>query len=478
MKFDLLPRTLSGQLLMILTTGISLVLALSAVLHLHERGDALSSYGGIQAAYQLKGVVETLDPLPVSERQQLLKLMETSLQFVRILEPEAEAIIHSTPSHPMALQFFQHLQTIFGPGWALRVKMLAWDNPTVAAHPEMDVHQRHHQQHMGGMQRIFPDGLSFLAQVQLKDGRWVEFHNHLPKEVFNRPDHLIYALFGLFFGAMVLSVVAIHLTTRPLTLLVKATHGLGEDINRDPLPVQGCRELRQTAKALNGMQARIKRHVQERTQLLAAISHDLRTPLTRMRLRTERLEQGEMQDAYFQDLKEMEEMTSGAMAFIRGMEQKEQRQRIDVCAMLERLQEEFAELGHQIDLEIPDSMPFWVMRNSFKRALSNLISNGVQYGKQVSLSVKQQGSHLWLEVRDHGPGIPEEDLHRVVEPFERLETSRSRHTGGSGLGLAIVRNIIHAHGGALRLWNHPQGGLVVTLTLEDKPVTSEPNAPV
>ncbi|ABK45867.1 periplasmic sensor signal transduction histidine kinase [Magnetococcus marinus MC-1] len=473
MRLALLPRTLSGQLLLILMTGISMVLALSAVLHLHERSEALSNYGSIQAAYRLKGVVENLDPLLPQQRQQILGLMESSLQFIQIIAPSSDAVIGDAPSHPMAQQFLQRLQSVFGVGWQIRVKMLQWQGP-----PEtQDVHQRHHRQHMGGMQRIFPDGLSFLAQVQLRDGNWVEFHNHLPKEVFDRPDHLFGALLALFIGVMLLAVVAVRLTTRPLTLLVQAAHGLGEDLNRPPLPVQGCRELRQTAQALNSLQARIKRHVQERTQLLAAISHDLRTPLTRMQLRTERLIEGDVQHAYFQDIKEMEQMIQGAMAFIQGMEQQEPWQRVDLAAMLERLQEEFAEMGYTITLDVPDHLPFWVMRTSLKRALSNLISNGVQYGQRVAVSAIAEGDGVKLSIRDHGPGIPESEFARVLEPFTRLEASRSRHTGGVGLGLAIARNIIQAHGGGLRLHNHPDGGLQVDVMLVAKDPPS-PHKPV
>jgi signal transduction histidine kinase len=469
------PGSLSGQMVLILFAGVMLALISSAAIHLNDRNQALSSFGGIQTAQRFATIVQLLDPLPIKERLKIVSIVETPLQFVRFLDGESPmADVQSDDKEEQHVRAL--LKNYLGEPWQLRIAIMNVEEGQQTAPARMMAssmpHQmpammmrRHHQKHMVMMNQIFPQAISFLAQVRLTDGSWVEFHNHLPKEVFTWPKHLIPSLAILFMLVIFLAFLAVRLVTRPLSELSNTAQALGDDINRSPMAVSGPSEVRQSAEALNTMQARIVRYIHERTHLLAAISHDLKTPLTRMRLRIERLADEKTQEDLLRNLTEMEGMTGAALDYIRGMEGMEKVQKVDMLSMLEKLQEEFGELGHNVHIQCSELPPFPVMPKSLKRCLNNLILNAVTYGKRAKVRADVLGNKLRISIADNGPGIPEENFEKVLEPFVRLEESRNRKTGGTGLGLAIARNVIRSHGGELKLRNRPEGGLEIILTI-------------
>jgi signal transduction histidine kinase len=468
------PGSLSGQMVLILFAGVFLALISSAAIHLNDRNRALSSFGGIQTAQRFATIVQLLDPLPNEERHKIISIVETPLQFVRFLNGELPmADVQSGDEEEQHVRAL--LKNYLGEPWQLRIAIMNVEEgqqPTQTNMMASMSHQmpammmrRQHQKHMVMMNRIFPQAISFLAQVQLTDGSWVEFHNHLPKEVFTWPQHLIPSLAILFVLVTSLALLAVRLVTRPLSLLSNTAQALGDDINRSPMAVSGPSEVRRSAEELNTMQARIVRYIHERTHLLAAISHDLKTPLTRMRLRIERLVDEKTQEDLLRNLTEMEGMTGAALDYIRGMEGMEKVQKVDMLSMLEKLQEEFAELGYEVHIQCSDLPPFPVMSKSLKRCLNNLVLNAVTYGKHAKVRADVLGNRLRISIADDGPGIPEEDFDKVLEPFVRLEESRNRKTGGTGLGLSISRNVIRSHGGELKLRNCPEGGLEIILTI-------------
>ncbi|MBF0152897.1 MAG: HAMP domain-containing protein [Magnetococcales bacterium] len=314
-------------------------------------------------------------------------------------------------------------------------------------------------------QSLLPRGTSFRIRVRFQDGTWAVFHNRLPEEIFDWPKQLLLPLSILLAGLIFISLLAVRLATRPLTLLAEAADALGRDIRNPPLAEVGSRELRQAAHAFNTMQGRLLRYVQERTQLLAALSHDLKTPITRMRLRTEMMDDGQIKEKTLHDLEEMEEMAASALAFIRGMEGSETSQMVDILAMLETIQAEQEEMGREVTVSSEPLPPVSVKPKSLKRCLDNLVVNAVVYGQKARLRAVLVGNALRITIADEGPGIPEADLGRVFEPFVRLEGSRNRRSGGTGLGLSIARNIARAHGGELVLKNGDERGLLAILTL-------------
>jgi signal transduction histidine kinase len=263
----------------------------------------------------------------------------------------------------------------------------------------------------------------------------------------------------------VLSYVAVRWVTRPLHVLATAAEALGKDINAPALPEEGPLEIQQAARAFNTMQARLSRFIQDRTRILAAMSHDLKTPITRMRLRADLMDDEELRERFEADLKEMEAMVAHTLEFMRGLGGNETRQAVDVTALLESLQSDNEEMGRTVRIEGRASRPYVAVVSLLKRCLANLVDNALLYGGRVTVRIEDTPQCLTLRFLDEGPGIPEPELEKVFEPFYRLEQSRSRETGGTGLGLTIARNIAQSHGGDIRLRNRPEGGLEAVLSL-------------
>jgi signal transduction histidine kinase len=195
------------------------------------------------------------------------------------------------------------------------------------------------------------------------------------------------------------------------------------------------------------------------------MSHDLKTPITRLRLRAELLEQPELREKFVRDLSEMEQMVNATLGFMRGLDDREPLRAIDVRALAEALQADAEELGSAVRVVGEPLAPFSGKSEGLKRALQNLLDNALRYGCNAEVAIEDQPDMLSIVVRDRGPGIPETELEHVFEPFYRLEASRNPGTGGTGLGLSIARNIAQSMGGELTLRNREGGGLEARLSL-------------
>ena len=276
---------------------------------------------------------------------------------------------------------------------------------------------------------------------------------------------------SLTLGAVIIvSLVAVRWATKPLQQMATAATAFAHDLDAAPLPVSGPTEVRRAAEAFNFMQHHLRQLVVERGRALAAVSHDLRTPLTRMRLRAELVDDPALQDKLNAAIDAMQGMVNSVLAYLRGLEDAEPIQPINMEALLSSIVEDEQALGRQVRLEDPDPgratpAPYAGKLSVLKRAVTNLIDNAVAHGKSVTVRIDDSATALRVVIEDDGPGIPEADLARVTEPFVRLDASRSLDTGGVGLGLAIVRDAAAYHGGALRLENRESGGLRATLEL-------------
>jgi signal transduction histidine kinase len=276
---------------------------------------------------------------------------------------------------------------------------------------------------------------------------------------------------GLFMNLALLAIVmsiALFVTarsiTRPLSELASAADRVGRDLRQPKIAERGAREIRHAARAFNTMQDRLQRYLDSRSRVLAAMSHDLKTPLTRLRLQVEMLDDSAAQARIGRQLDEMESMVHGALALFRGLDDNEAFTLLDINELLATLRSEFAELSAKVSIEGNATRSILGKPQALRRCLTNLIANAVKFGSQASVIV-EDGPGLVIRVRDDGPGIPEDQLERVFEPFYRLESSRNRDTGGSGLGLSIARDVVQAHGGSLLLRNLPLRGLEAVLTL-------------
>ncbi len=259
--------------------------------------------------------------------------------------------------------------------------------------------------------------------------------------------------------------VATRGITRPLSHLARAAEVIGDGGRAPQLAEQGARELRHAARAFNTMQDRLHRYLDSRTRVLAAMSHDLKTPLTRLRLQVETLiEDAALRARLGKELDEMEGMVHGALALFRGLDEQEAREPLDVNALIESVRKGFLEMGESVTVSGRALAPFPGRPRALKRCLTNLVGNAVKFGKRAEVTV-QDGEAVRIHIRDEGPGIAPEELERVFEPFHRVEASRNRDTGGTGLGLSIARDVAQGHGGTVMLRNRPQGGLEAELIL-------------
>lgn len=316
---------------------------------------------------------------------------------------------------------------------------------------------------------------AFGVSLRLPDGPWLNLRIHEPPP---RPWHseTFLAAFALMtLTALGLSLWAVRRLTRPVRDLALAADRLGRDVNAPPLPETGPEEVARAAHAFNTMAARIRRFVGDRTQMLAAIGHDLRTPITRLRLRAEFMEDDEQRRKMLADLDEMEAMIAATLAFARDDAAAEPNVPLDLAVLARTVLDEAADARPEVpDAALsyagPEHLTVQARPVALKRALANLVGNALGYGGAAQVTLvppAQRGAPVRLLVQDEGPGIPPAELEAVFQPFRRLEGSRNRETGGTGLGLPIARNILRAHGGDVVLRNRRDGtaGLVAEVTL-------------
>jgi signal transduction histidine kinase len=266
-------------------------------------------------------------------------------------------------------------------------------------------------------------------------------------------------------GAVPLSLLVARRLTAPIRRFSDTAEHLGLDIAGAPVPERGPAELRSAAVAMNGMQRRITRFVDDRTQMLAAISHDLRTPISRLRLRAEQLPEGAARGHMIADLKQMEQMISATLDFARDAGAAETRCRIDLASLVESLCQEIADAGQAAVYRGPGYLEFTCRPIALGRALRNILENAVEYAGGAEATILDLPDAAEIVIRDRGPGIPPAERERVFEPFYRLDRARSSRHAGAGLGLSIARNIARAHGGDVTLADPEDGGLAVTLRL-------------
>lgn len=312
-----------------------------------------------------------------------------------------------------------------------------------------------------------------VVQTPIGEGEWLYLAGLLREPYYLTEARYLTADQILFVGIMlaVLLVVSwfmIRWLTRPLMKLANAARHLGTDIEYDlrPLQVEGTREVRETAMAFNFMQERVLRFIEDRERMFSAISHDLKTPITRLRLRAELMESSEAKRKMIADVDELDAMVKGALDLGKSTDIHESIHAININQLVRTFKDEFKLMGADIEIRGIAKRPFFGKPLALKRALSNLINNAIFYGgPQARIDVVDTRNELKIYVVDQGPGIPEEKLERVFDPYVRLEGSRNRNTGGAGLGLSIARNIIHAHGGQLKLRNRVGSGLEAAVFL-------------
>jgi signal transduction histidine kinase len=311
-------------------------------------------------------------------------------------------------------------------------------------------------------------GPGFLDRVQaqstLPDGTKLTLDAPQTLGRFITPSFAAYIAAVVAVG-LIGSIWSVSLATKPLSRLSDAADRFGTDVHAAPIEETGPREVRQAAAAFNRMQRRLRQFILDRTRMLAAISHDLRTPLTRMRLRTEMMDDGEQRAKMLNDLQEMEEMVGATLAFARDENADEPSRPLDLAALLEAVAADGRDMEQPVALAPGPHITVQMRPRALKRAIVNIVDNAVRYGGAAELSLTRDRDEAVIRVADHGPGVPDAERENVLRPFYRCEASRSRDTGGIGLGLSIASDTINAHGGKMALSETPGGGLTVEVRL-------------
>jgi len=305
-------------------------------------------------------------------------------------------------------------------------------------------------------------GPTLVVSVQLSNGTWLNAVAAYAETLdFWRPQDVALAAF-MALTIAALSIYAIRRLTYPIRAFANAATRLGTDVNAPAIEEHGSLEVRDAIQAFNDMQSRIQRLLEDRTQMLAAVSHDLRTPITRLRLRSEFVEDIDQRKKLLTDLREMEDMIDGVLAFAKEDSVTEPTVNVDLTAMLRSICDEIADTGGRVKFAgNPGRVLHPCRRLSMRRCFVNLIENAVKYGGHTQVKLAARDQLIEVTIDDQGPGIPEAEHESVFRPFHRLDKSRGKDSGGSGLGLSVARSIARAHGGDVIISNRSEGGLRV-----------------
>ncbi len=453
------PDSLTGRIIALLL-GITLLLVIgSAVLFQDARKEHFDERSRSYFVNRVVMLVKLLSDAGSAEQQRLIERISMPEESISISD---QPQVSTPPSHPVEYRLNR----------ALRRALQSTDYAALFIRFSNDHHgddlldwnrrkqhrewSRHHHNH---------DDERITVSVQLWDERWL----NLTAEDFDDPPPWARKTLLLFALLLLLLTVGgfliVQRMSKPMSRLGQAAEHLGMGQPQPPLPETGSREIRQTIRAFNQMQARLQKQISDRSLMLASVSHDLRTPITTLRLRAESIKDQVVQQKMLNTLYEMEAILTATLQFARDEAADERARNTDIAALLQSLIDDQIDLGGDLQYRGPEKYPFSCKPVALRRALNNLLENAIRYGNRAEVSLREEGSAVDITIDDQGPGIPAEYLNEVFTPFFRLERSRNQETGGTGLGLAVARSIILAHGGEICLSNRDSGGLRVLITL-------------
>jgi signal transduction histidine kinase len=454
----LLPASLFGRTLLVLAAGLVLAQLGSMAIHLFDRGSSVYRLASLQMAARIGQAARILNRLPAGERHKVVE--EVSGPHLRVALSDRPVAVPSgfTEHDPYESEFTASVQRRIGAPWPIRVDINPHPRSSSAARQDFQLWMARH------FYFLLPEPFSIVVQVALEDGTLAVFDVNVPQEPLSRFESLAPLLLLLLLVCFVLAALLVRMTNRSLLWLARAADAIGQDPPGEPLAESGPSEIRRVIAAFNRMQERVRRYLVERGRLLSAISHDLKTPITRLRLRAEMLADLELRAKMLRDLDEMQTMVGTTLDFFAAVGKDAERQPVDIGALIESVCEDRREAGQALSVQGAPIGPYRADPQALRRCLENLIENAVRYGDSADIEIRDSPQRLRIAIRDRGPGIPEPELERVFEPFYRLDTSRNMDSGGTGLGLSIARNIARWHGGEVTLSNAAPG-LVAELAL-------------
>ncbi|TWT04035.1 HAMP domain-containing protein [Reyranella sp. CPCC 100927] len=424
------PRSLFGRIALILFVGLAAAHGLTFWLVMQERSQTSWLMMMSYLAKDIAASVAILDRIPAAERAVWLDRLERRhYRYTLAARPDGEPATDGT-----ARQVVHAVAGALGPGYAVSATLPADDTSMLQLH------------------------------VRLTDGTPLTITLSAPAMAIS-----VWVLVVLMLQLALLAAatwLAVRLATRPLAQLAHASNRLGPTLRGDPLPEDGPREVARAATAFNAMQRRIAEHLGERTRILAAVSHDLQTPITRMRLRADLLDNPDLRDKLNADLDTMQSLVREGIAYARSAHgEAEQPRRVDLDALIDSLACDYRDGGATVRLHGRIDRPVVTRPQAVRRIVGNLVDNALKFARDVEIQVEHAGDTVAVTVCDRGPGIDPAELQAVLQPFHRLESSRNRDTGGTGLGLAIAHQLAQMLGGDLTLGNRSGGGLMACLRL-------------
>ncbi|WNC72145.1 ATP-binding protein [Thalassotalea psychrophila] len=433
------PSGLTGRVALVLILALITVQLLSLPFYLRQQTSEATELYQHSTLQRINHIVKLFEQLNATQRRDLLPAL-------------------NSPSLSMDA-YYQLTQA----------ESKATDEPSLAAtlstQLDRNVIVKHAKQDGSMLLDMFPSQQRIAIWVPLKDNSWLRFSTSSSLPSSGWIMHISAQIIMLCIAVIILAIVAARQLTRPIRTFAAAAERLGTDVNAEPIEEKGSTELRKATRAFNTMQQRLQSYVEDRTKMLAAISHDLRTSLTRLRLRTEFIEDEQQQRKAEHDLEDMEAMLASTLTFARDDAGQEKLVNLDLAKLIHTLCDDMEDLEKDVIYQGPEALTCLGRPTALKRAISNVIINAVNYGKKAKVTLSQDEENINIQVEDDGPGIPAEQIEKVFEPFVRLDQARNRSTGGTGLGLSITRSVIRSHGGDVTLKNHHKSGLVVTLAL-------------
>ncbi len=437
------PRSLGGRTAVVLLASLALVQIAGLTIHALDRIDLLTLAETRDVGVRAMGIYRSVAQAPPAQREQAVHDLDLRDGSTARLQPDPPADELPQTYQPVRRQIAVSMQLV----------------PVPAGQRSRET----------TMQGGFEDR-RVIVGMRFPEGNWLNVMVPMPPIRIWHSMNFLVAFLLMTVAAAALTLWAVRRLIAPVATLARAAEALGRDVNAAPLPEDGPSEIATAAAAFNTMASRIRRFVQDRTFMLTAIGHDLRTPITRLKLRAEFMDDNELRRKMLADLDELEAMVAATLAFGRDVTSDEPVTTVDLTELTRTILDEAAdarpELAEKLTYKGPNHLTVHVRPVALKRALTNLIMNAINYasGAQVSMSEPLKGQ-VTITIEDSGPGIPLAELQRVFQPFHRIETSRNKETGGMGLGLPIARNILRAHGGDVTLGNRPSGGARVTVTL-------------
>lgn len=427
-----LPRTLRARLFLILLAGLAVAYGLSFGVLYAERTMAAKAVMFRTLENDVATSIAVLDRAPAAERPELIEWLSRG-NYTLTLGPG----VAGTPNTSRyGQEIAARLEGAAGARFPLRIEAISGEGGRLQAHLALS------------------DGSPLTIEIT-------------PRGIMPIADWLPYVLVAQMILLLACTWFAVRQAIRPLGELAAAADALDPNAKSAPLSEAGPSEVAHAARAFNAMRDRIAYYLEERVQILAAISHDLQTPITRMRLRADMADDSPGKDKLVHDLREIERLVQDGIAYARSAHSSgEKKTRIDLASFIDSIAYDYQDTGKAVSVAgrvdgIASTKP-----HALRRILSNFIDNALKFAGAAEIDVERRESGaIAITVLDRGPGIPEEMLAAAMQPFFRLEQSRNRETGGTGLGLAIAQQLATTIGGSVRLGNRAGGGLVAELVI-------------